>query len=219
MTPDRLTSDASTQPITEASADAVAEPTAVTSNAAPVASLPVFAAVPASATVAPVQGADPGYRAVEVALGARNYGVAEQNLYSLGINWADERPENLVGYEIGFSYSPEDSVFDVGGATDVEGTSWELAAGARRTFRRDSELMPYFAAGLNYIDFELSQGSSSMSDGAVGIYTHFGVMAKLGETLRLGVDYRVSQAWTTTDLGSDISINYDMLSVLLTFAL
>jgi opacity protein-like surface antigen len=169
----------------------------------------------APATTPSLMDSDTGaFRAINVYLGGRNYDFASQNLNTLGVEWASEKDGSQIGYEASFWYTPEDDIFD---SPTVEAESWELAVGARRTFRRDKTFRPYLGAGVNWLNAEITTTGGD-DDNALGLYLHLGAMWKFGEMFGLGVDYRASNAWTDADLGGgDTSINYDQVSVLLSF--
>ena len=221
--------------------EAGADDRAPTASKVEVAPQPLFTVLPStieltSATplaLTSLQGGDPGYRAVHLYLGGRNLSDAQltpaTSLYSIGVEWADEKADNAIGYEVGFFWAASQDRDGMSGAT-AETSQWELALGARRTFFRESVIMPYIGAGLNYmnLDAKITSGGMNVLDdaeGSAGLYAHVGVMGKLGDAFRLGVDYRVVRGFSETAFdiigaGGQVKTDadYDQLSIVLGFA-
>ncbi len=111
---------------------------------------------------------------------------------SFGVEFDSYGPFDPVGFEIGFSIA-EDSGKVSG--IDVDTQTWELYAGARKTFSLAGDrLHPYLAAGASWTNAEVdaSAGGSSVDidDDALAFYMRAGAYYTFGEGFNLGLDYR-----------------------------
>jgi len=111
---------------------------------------------------------------------------------TFGVEFDSYGPFDPVGFEVGFSYA-EDSG-DVSGI-DLETETWEIYAGARKTFSlAENRLHPYLAAGAPWsnaeLDASIGGASADIDDDAFGFYLRAGAYYTFGEGFNVGLDYR-----------------------------
>lgn len=92
------------------------------------------------------------------------------------------------GFEFGYLHSSQDDSFAGFG---TEAVLDELYAGYRLTLRSQADdWQPYFAIGASLVRGEFDIGPVSDDDTDLGAYARAGLAWRLGESGRLGVEYR-----------------------------
>ena len=141
-------------------------------------------------------------------IGSRNlddadwYPVDQQ--LALGIEYSRETAGAPLGFEVGFTYSSDDtSVAAIG----IDGETMELYGGGRKTWLPDEVWHPYAGFGLAWLRGEQSVGPFSADDNTIGLYIHGGILFDLNQSFSLGFDIRQMFA-TSLDLGFDADANY-----------
>jgi hypothetical protein len=103
----------------------------------------------------------------------------------------------------------EETVFDPfgGGNVTVTGSTFEVAAGVRKIWKK-GRVLPYIGAGVCVIGaaVELDHGFVSVdgSDSGVGFWAGGGLFWRLGGHFNIGLDARYSSADVDIDFGSGI---------------
>ena len=100
---------------------------------------------------------------------------------------------------------------------DVDGKTWELAAGVRKVWYQNDRFRPYAGGGLNLmkaeIEIEDSSGSADDDDMAIGAWVGGGIYWRIGPVFHVGVGLRYSYAEVTL-FGEDLKaggLHYGLL--------
>lgn len=185
-------------------------------------SLASFALLLASCAAAPsapqeMSTADRANR-ISIYLGGReldedDYDPVESQ-FTFGIEFVHERPENVVGFEIGLMGSEDDGHL---GPFDVEGRTGEIYAGIHKSFGTDV-VRPYVGVGLAYINSEVEVENVDDDDGSAAGYAHAGINFDVSPAFAIGFDFRILFASDMEIAGVDTDADYGQLALILGFA-
>lgn len=111
-------------------------------------------------------------------------------------NW--QGPNWPVSLAADFLAAGDDEAISRDGFTEQRGHTRELELGARKIWRPDAHIRPYFGGGFDFASAELErigpEGRVSDEDAGVGLWVDGGVYWTLNEVFNLGVDLRFSGA-------------------------
>ena len=174
-------------------------------------SAPQGAPAPPPKTVAPDMPTPPPTRDNRIALylGQRSldstdYSPVEDQL-TIGVEYVHERPDSIVGWELGFMASGDDSnLFGF----EVKGNTYEVYGGLHKSFG-NAVVKPYIGAGVAYINSEVEvSGIASENDSSIAGYAHGGLTFDLTDTFYLGLDARLLFGSSMTIAGVDTDADY-----------
>lgn len=167
----------------------------------------LLAALAACATVPTPQVAAPGTpppaspeTQLAIYLGVRTFDdedfwIPNEDQDILGIEYAQDGPENGVGWEVGLAFSRDESNL---GAVEWTGRTGEVYAGLRKSFGHEN-VRPYLGGGLSFLNAEWETSGFSDNDTTLAGYVHGGMEFLASRTFFLGVDLRLL-------FGSDIEL-------------
>jgi opacity protein-like surface antigen len=138
-------------------------------------------------------------------LDSGDWGVTDR-MGELGVitNWTG--PQWPVSLAADFLAAGDSESISRDGFTEQRGHTRELMLGARKIFRPDAHIRPYFGGGFDFASAELERIGPferiSDEDSGLGLWVDGGVFWTINEVLNLGVDLRFSGA-NVHLLGSD----------------
>lgn len=142
-----------------------------------------------------------------------------------GIEADTYKPHGGIGAELGAHYSFDEGKAQIlnEGEADVEGETWEVFAGARKTFPLvNDRLFPYVGMGLSYIhaDFDatLSNGSVSDDSATFGVYIRGGAYWNFVGNWHAGLDFRRLIGTEVDILGIESDADYFQAALFFGFA-
>lgn len=123
---------------------------------------------------------------------------ATDRMGELGVITNTRGPEWPVAIAADLLFAGRDETISRDGFTEQRGHTTELELGARKVWRADAHVRPYFGGGFDFASAELErigpEGRVSDDDAGVGLWVDGGVFWTLSEVFNVGVDLRFSGA-------------------------